>query len=273
METIIIATDFSHAATNAALYAAELANALQKELLILYIDTLPVTYADVPIPTRLEEMTEMGEMEIKKLQERLILHTTGNISITTEIQMGTFFTTLTSVCERVHPYAVVMGSQGTTASERFFFGGHTVHAMKHLKWPLITVPPQAKFSPVTQIGLACDFENILATTPLSGIRKLVKDFHAKLHVLNSGSGSEYNPDTVFESALLEDLLSGLDPEFHYITDKDHDPDKALVDFVKNNHIQLLLVLPKQHHLLESIFHKSHTKQLVLNSDVPVMALH
>lgn len=270
METIIVATDFSDAATNAAVYAAALASALHKNLLLLFIDTLPLTYSDIPIPARLEEMTVNTEQELQNVKEKLARQTSGKVNITEEIQLGTFFTALNSVCERVQPYAVVMGSQGSTASERFFFGGHTVYAMKHLKWPLITVPPQAKYIPVTNIGLACDYENVKETTPLEAIKKLVKDWNATLHVLNSGSDSGYNPDTVFESSVLRDLLADMHPTYHYLTNDN--ADTALVDFVKTNDIQLLLVLPKQHNLVESIFHKSHTRQLVLTSDVPVMAL-
>jgi len=33
------------------------------------------------------------------------------------------------------------------------------------------------------------------------------------------------------------------------------------------------VLPKRHGLLDKLIHKSHTKQLVLHSHVPVMAFH
>jgi len=46
-----------------------------------------------------------------------------------------------------------------------------------------------------------------------------------------------------------------------------------MDFEEKNKIDLLIVLPRRHNLLGSIFHKSHTKQLVLHSHVPVMALH
>jgi hypothetical protein len=100
--------------------------------------------------------------------------------------MGVFYQELKKLCIHLNPYVVVMGSQGSTATERLFFGGHTVYAMKHLDWPLITVPKGATFSAIKKIGLACDFEDVVETTPISDIKKLVNDFGAELHILNTG---------------------------------------------------------------------------------------
>ena len=164
-----------------------------------------------------------------------------------------------------------MGSQGTTAAERLLFGSHTVYAMKHLVWPLITVPPQAKFSAVKKIGLACDFNKVVETTPVDEIKTLVNDFHAELHVLNTGKKEVFNPELVFESGLLQEMLAALKPEYHFITNEN--TDEGIMDFAEKNNIDLLVVLPKRHGLLEKLFLKSHSKQLVLHSHVPVMALH
>ena len=54
MKTIILATDFSSAASNAANYAADMAVALKADLLLLNVPILPVMYGDVP-PLNLPE--------------------------------------------------------------------------------------------------------------------------------------------------------------------------------------------------------------------------
>ena len=67
------------------------------------------------------------------------------------------------------------------------------------------------------------------------------------------------------------MLVSLKPNYHFITDKD--TDEGIIDFAEKNHIDLLIVLPKRHGLLDKLIYKSHTKQLVMHSHVPVMALH
>jgi len=271
MKSILVATDFSPAATNAARYAADMAMAINAKLWLLNIYQIPVVYMEAPVIVNDDEMMKEAEKKMKLLKEELDWHVSGKIEIETEVTTGVFFEELKHFCEKTGPYTVVMGSQGTSKTERLLFGGHTVHAMKHLSWPLITVPPEASFSAVKKIGLACDFDKVVDTTPIDEIKKLVTDFNAELHVLNTGKEKVFDPDIIYESGLLQEMLMDLKPNYHFITHQD--VDAGIMEFSEKNQIDLLVVLPKRHGLLEQLIHKSHTKKLVLHSHVPVMALH
>jgi nucleotide-binding universal stress UspA family protein len=271
MKTILVATDFSDAAVNAAKYATDMALTINADILLLHVYHIPVTYSEIPAVVSPGDQMQDAERNINHLKERLIPKTNGKLNIATEVRTGLFFEELKTVCERINPYAVVMGSQGTTATERLLFGSHTVYAMKHLLWPLLTVPPKVKFSSIKKIGLACDFNKVVDTTPADEIKTLVNDLHAELHILNTGKKEVFNPEIVFESGLLQEMLAALKPEYHFITSEN--TDEAIMDFAETNNIDLLVVLPKRHGLLEKLLLKSHSKQLVLHSHVPVMALH
>jgi nucleotide-binding universal stress UspA family protein len=271
MKTIIAATDFSDAALNAAEYAADMALAIQANLLLLHIYQVPVAYVEIPVAAEAEQARIDAEESLAQLKEQLIKRTMGNINITGRFITGAFFPELKNVCEEIRPYAIVMGSQGTTAAQRVLFGGHTIYAMKHLAWPLITVPPHTGFSQIKKICLACDFSNVINSTPVEEIKRLVNDFHAELHVINSGREDKYEPDTVFESGMLQEILVPLKPQYHLITGEN--TDESIISFVEENNIDLLITLPKRRGLLEKLTHKSISKQFVLHSQVPVMAMH
>ena len=271
MKTILVATDLSQAALDAVNYAADMALSINADLLLLTVAELPVSYSDVPIVLGLEDIMRNTEKEIKKLKEEVKLRTNDKINIETEVGMGGFFNELKQVCERVKPYTVVMGSQGKTAAEHLMFGSHAVHAMKNLEWPLITVPAGSSFSSLKKIGLACDLVDELEATQIDEIKKLVNDFNAELHVINTSKPGVYNPNHVFESITLENMLKPVKPKYHFITDKN--TDEGIMRFAEDYSISLLIVLPKRHSLLDKIIHRSHTKRLVLHSHVPVMALH
>ena len=100
---------------------------------------------------------------------------------------------------------------------------------------------------------------------------VVRDFNAELHVVNTGSDKEFKPEVVFESGLLQEMIGPLKPDYHFITNEN--TDLGIIDFAEKNHIDLLIIFPRRHSLFDKIMHKSHTKQLVLHSYVPVMALH
>lgn len=271
MKTILVATDFSPAALNAANYAADMALAIHADILLLHVYSIPVNYSEVAVPLSLEDLELSAENLINELKDQLLKKTGRKINITTQVKMGSFFHELKAVCESIKPYTVVMGSQGTSAVERLLFGTHAVYAMKHLEWPLLTVPAGVVFSSVKKIGLACDFDKVVDTTPVDEIKMLVNDFGAQLHILNTGKREEFKPELVFESGLLQEMLGALKPEYHFITSGS--TDQGIIDFAEKNHIDLLVVLPKRHGLLDKVIHKSHTKQFVLHSHVPVMALH
>jgi len=271
MKTILVATDFSSAALNATNYAADMALAINADLVLLHIYQIPVNYIEMPVAVNEEYMQQHAEKNINKIKEQLTRKTSGKLNIETEVRMGILFPELKNVCERIKPYTVIIGSQGTTAAERLFFGSHAVYAMTHLMWPLITVPPEANFSSIKKIGLACDFDKVMDTTLINEIKMLVKDFNAELHILNTGKKDVFKPEVVFESSLLLEILKALKPDYHFITNEN--TDESIMDFAEKNHIDLLVVFPKRHGLLDNLIHKSHTKRLVLQSHVPVMALH
>ena len=271
MKTIIVPTDFSPAALNAANYAADMAKAIKADLLLFHAYYVFVTYTEVPPIIDTNTLKTNAEDEMNELRRQLN-HKYGDIlSIQTEVTMGTLVTELELVCDKVKPYAVVMGTQGASATEYGFLGSQSVQVMKHLKWPVIGVPRGVRFDKVKKIGFACDFENVVESIPADEIKCLVNDFNAELHILNINKKAEHDPEMVFESGLMMEMLGPLTHEYHFITGEN--TDEGIINFAEKNNIDLLIVIPKRHKLLEKLIHKSHTKQLVLHSHVPVMALH
>lgn len=270
MKTIIVATDFSASAQNAAYYAVDMASAIEADILLLHVYPIPVSSLDIPLTTSLDELMSDAKKSLSELKEKLIERASTEIRIGTEVIAGNLFPGLKEICEKIKPYTVVMGSQGTTGAERVIFGSNTVYAMKHLAWPLVTVPPGVAFSQIKKICLACDFDDVIESTPVEEIKKLVNDFHAELHVVNSGREESYQPDMVFESGMLQEMLMSLKPEYHFITNEN--ADEGIISFVEENNFDLLITLPKRRGVIEKLMHRSFSKQLILHSQVPVFAI-
>ena len=49
MKTILVATDFSAAALNAANYAADMASTINADILLLHVYHIPVSYSEIPV--------------------------------------------------------------------------------------------------------------------------------------------------------------------------------------------------------------------------------
>jgi len=271
MRTIILATDLSAVARNAALYAADMASAVGAELLLLHVYVPPVNYGDIIVPLVYDVWKKDAELTLVKLKRAVIQHVAQPIHVRWELRMGIYKSELESVCARLNPYAVVIGATGCSAAERILFGSHAIDTMKNLTWPVICVPPGVRFNAIRKVGLACDFEDVRASVPLEEIEHLVTDFQAELHILHIGDKDAFSREAVFGAGFLRDNMKQANPQFHFI--QQEDIDQGILDFAEHNHIDLLVILPKRHRFLDALVQRSHTRYFVLHNHIPLMALH
>jgi len=61
VKTIIVATDFSATALNAANYAADMALAINADMLLLHVYQLPVSYSEIAVPLTEDDIMENAE--------------------------------------------------------------------------------------------------------------------------------------------------------------------------------------------------------------------
>ncbi|NBR36969.1 MAG: universal stress protein [Chitinophagales bacterium] len=273
MRTILVPTDFSAIATNALHYAIEMANTIKANLMLLHVYQVPVSYTDAPIVmVSVDELRHAAEKRMEQLKEMVRKIVRPEQKIYTETRLGNITDELESICEKIKPFAVVMGTKGASAFERVVFGSNTLSAIRHLHVPVICVPPGKTFGKgIKKIGFACDCKEVVATTPTRIIRDLVKNFDAELHVLNVNTDGKREEEKPEQTVLLETLLSDLHPEYHFL--EHTDIEDAINEFAEKNNLDLVISIPKQHKLVEKIFRKSSTRQLVYESHVPVMCIH
>ena len=274
MKTIIVPTDFSPIATNAMHYAIDMAKKVNASLLLLHVYQVPVSFTDTPIVlVSIEDLRKGAEEQVAHLKTEVEHFTYGSLKVYTETRLGNVADELENLCNKINPFAVVMGTKGASGVERILFGSNTLTAIRHLTWPVICVPPGKTFGDgIKKIGFACDFKDVVKTTPTHYIVDFVKEFNAELDVLNVDyHNKHFKPETPEESALLHTMLEEAKPIYHFI--EHADIEDGINEFAEKNNIDLIITIPKKHRLLEGVFKASSTKQLVYQSHVPVMCVH
>jgi len=274
MKTIIVPTDFSPIATNAMNFAADMAMSINASVLLLHVYQVPVSVSEVPVVLMsADDLKKSSDEKLEEVKQSLSHITSGKLKIYTESRLGDIVDELEELCKQIQPFAVVMGTKGATGVERILFGSTALTAIRHLKWPVIVVPPGKEFGKgIKKIGFACDFKQVVETTPVQFIKQMVKEFNAELHVLNVDfENKQFRPETPEQSLLLHTMLEDVNPNYHFINQIDIED--GLNEFAETNNLDLLIAIPKKHKLLESLFNKSSTKQLVVQSHIPVMCVH
>ena len=274
MKRIVVPTDFSASATSAMNYAVEMAKDIGAAIHLYHVYQVPVAVSDVPVViVSVEELKKNAEEQLDYLKKGLA-HITSDkpVTVTTEATMGNTVDELEELCKRMHPFMVVMGSRGSTGMERILFGSTTLTAIKHLTFPVIVVPPGSNYKGIKKVGFACDFRKVIETTPTHYIEELVRLFGASLHVLNVDyENKHFKPETPEESLYLHTLLKDLNPQYHFIEEKDIED--GINKFAEENNLDLVITIPKKHKLLDGLFRKSSTRQLVFESHIPVLCIH
>ncbi len=269
MHHIIATTDFSDVANNAIQYACRLAQDLNASVTLLHSFVIPVTFSDTPMPViPVDESREIAEERMNTYIRQLQADFPG-MEINRKIMYGDIVDCLKEYTEAAPPLLVVMGNSGDDVPG--WMGSNLVNALKNLSIPVMGVPAGMSYAPVKNICLASDLKHVTqgGGFPVKQMQRLTEATQAKLHILHINTGNM--PKDTGEEMYLRERLVSLQPAYHV---QDHtDIEEGIRNFVTENGMDWLIMIPHKYSLLEKLFHKSQTKAVARSSSIPVIALH
>jgi nucleotide-binding universal stress UspA family protein len=276
MKTILVPTDFSSTAKNAAMYAINFAKQLKYERIILYnAYQAPLTPDPDIAMINTVDITELEKSSKTNLENfKMLLKPYCDASVTLDIisEYGAVTYDINEICKSNEVDFIVMGVTGVGKVEETLIGSFAIDVARRSEVPVIIVPPDATFTKIEEVMFACDFSKVVETTPVESIKKLLDASEAKLFVVNiDHNNKRFNSDTPFESLMLDTLLYDYKPEYRFIDDPDfvEGINKAALD----KQVDLIITIPKKMGWFEGLFKKSRTKMLAYHSHVPLMVVH
>lgn len=276
MKNILVPTDFSMTAKNAALYALNLAKQIGAKKIILYnvYQTSVSVVGDPMIPALgvldIESIKETSEESLDSFRKE-IEPFADNIEIDTLSEFNLLAEGIHTVCQREKIDLIVMGITGGGAVKENLFGSNTINVARQTTTPVIIVPPEKTFTPVRNVMFACDFNKVTENTPANSIKKLLDATHAKLYVFNAGHSHRNQTEIAHESEQLDKLFENYDLDYHFSTHPDFTV--CINKFALEKEIDIIILIPKKHDFFDAIFKKSHTKMMAFHSHVPLMVMH
>ncbi|MEC5148070.1 universal stress protein [Chitinophaga sp. 212800010-3] len=276
MKTLLVPTDFSDTAYNAATYAIALGNSLGATRIILYhAYELIVPVPDIPtmIPmVNPDDLREASMDGLNKMKRELGPLADGGTTLVVRADNALLAATIEEVCKNEGVDLIVMGITGGSKLEEVLVGSNTIDVVKHTSFPVLVVPGNARYKPIEKIVFAADLRKVADTTPITPLKKLLRIFNAELHVINIDHESRhFTTDTPFETMMLDTLLEDFQPVYHFIDNPD--VVAGIVEFAEENKADLILTIPKKHGLFESIFKRSRTSKLAYQTHIPLLTLH
>ncbi|HVY76794.1 MAG TPA: universal stress protein, partial [Puia sp.] len=220
-----------------------------------------------------EEMLDDARKDLENLAEDLGVRAKGKLTIETRVEIGTVVNQIKEFSNQENPFAVVFGTHGKTALERFLLGSNSLSAIKHLHVPVLIIPDQYRFVPITRIGLASDLafsQAFSRKVPYWRITEWLSSFNASLDIVHVSKSEHPKYEDLSESISVEHQLYKFHPAVHFLTGSNLQ--EKLAEFAKERQLDLLIIVP-QHHGIEDLFVERHAKKIILNQRIPVLSLH
>jgi nucleotide-binding universal stress UspA family protein len=276
MKTIIVPTDFSATAYNAARYALGLAKQMGTTRIVLFhAYELIVPIPDVPTSLPMIDPNELkvASMEgLERMKQDLLADLPEGVTLDYRADNTLLAAQVDTLSKEEQADLIVMGTTGGSQLEEILIGSNTVDVVKHTTCPVLIVPSGAVFKPINKIVFACDFKKVGTGTPVYPLKRLLNVFQAELHVLNiDKEGKGLSAGTSEASLLLDTLLEGHHPKYHFV---DHgNVVQGIMEFADKENADIILTIPRKHGLFEGIFKRSRTAQLAFHTHIPLLAIH
>jgi nucleotide-binding universal stress UspA family protein len=269
---ILVLTDFSASALNAAKYAAGLTHQLKSSALIIYHsnDCLPiVTTTIAPVSAEMIHSEKESLEKLLSLKEQLSALVDKDTTIEILSDGRPLIPAVNLITEQQHIGLVVMGMAGKSAIEKVLVGSNTIAVAKDTHTSLLVIPQNAEYKKIKNAVFACDLKNVTKTIPVYPINTFISQLQAALCILYVNKVEEEpNPETTDELKELHQIWNEKAVKYYYT---DHENvEEGILDFADENTMDLLITVPKEYGFFERIFHRSLTRNLAYRTHLPLL---
>ncbi|MDB4303174.1 universal stress protein [Desulfosarcina sp.] len=272
MKQIIVAIDFSKCSVHALEYAIKLANRINANILLVWVDNTrsdESVYAS-PLDTTRKEINENFAEIIEEYSPML---EKGEISF--KIRKGKVHTELANQAKYSDAMLVVTGTHGVTGFEEFWIGSNAYRIVTYSPCPVITVRSNYEISDdIGKIILPID-STLETRQKIPFAAKWAKIFNAEIHVLSLYSTSikavknrvdNYSKQVVkfLEQENVTYKLAALDAE--NIT-------KSTINYANEVGGDIIAIMTEQETTTANLFLGAYAQQMVNHSPIPVLSIH
>jgi len=262
MKKIVVATDFSAPAEKAMLYAGQLAKIFGASICLLHVYQIPVGMNDMPVlMVSTEELRKNAEAGLERAKDEL-QKKYSTLTIETEARLGDVIDELQDVCNEIRPLVIVIGNHGASGVQRILFGSTSLSIIRHSLYPVIAVPDNWQSHHLKVAALAID--ESVEKLEMQRVRSFVQDLKIELciiHVKQEKTASLH----------VKNLITELQSNYEIIYD--HEFVHGIESYVKENDVDLLIIHPHKHNLVERLFFRTHTKELLKKISIPIMCIN
>lgn len=165
---------------------------------------------------------------------------------------------------------VVMGTKGATGAKEIFLGTNTVYVLRKAFAPVLIIPENYTFQKIHKILLPSDYLTNYKENELSTAIDMVKMNKAKLIVLHVKEEYDLTANQKENKMALYRRLDGLSTILTEL--KGSLMPDAILSYVQNNKIDLLMMMNRKHSFFERLFERQNVDQIGFHIKIPFLVI-
>jgi nucleotide-binding universal stress UspA family protein len=280
MKTILVATDFSVPAENAAHYAIQLAKQIKANVTLCNAFKVP---ADAPMAAQVawplvneEDMEHESDGSLTQLVEKLSNNTCNPDSfcpeITFESDKGDVIQVIKEVVKRKPIDLVVMGMAGAGQLVQWALGSNSKTMIDEADFPVLFVPSVATFHGIKKIAFATTLSSD-DLVPLQFLCALAKSIDAEIFVYHIASSESKRVEEIegIDQDFQENVVRKLEYKKINYQNIWHSNTHEGLRWIRNNEeVDIIAMVHRQHSLVDKLVNGSYVHKLSRFTNIPLL---
>lgn len=275
MNRILVPTDFSDVASNAFIYALEVANIFRAEIIILHsYDLIPMDSQFFPenFEAVYDSMAlaqyDAFKVEIPNLRKIMESNNLEHIKVTHRLMEGDLNSNIKLSIKDDNIDMIIMGTSGVTEWEAFFAGSNSGAVILGSTIPMICVPLGVHFKTIKDIGFITHYR----ATDKEALYKTV-DFAQKigakvkcLYIKTNNSAVELQTIKQWEEDFRQESVA-------FSVVQSQEVKQVMIEFVENESLDLLTMVSYKKGFFEGMFIPNYSQRKTAEIDIPILIIH
>ena len=160
---------------------------------------------------------------------------------------------------------IIASTKNDTSDKSVFLGKITGSFVKDLKTPVLIIPSNATFKPISKVLMAVKSGKIKLQTTLEPLQKIKDSFNSKLHLLQVITPT-LNEDDIALHSELEQMAS------KKIKTKNATIFQAVLEFLHEEKPDLICVIRRKRGFFKKLWEQDVVKKVDFESKIPLLVL-
>ncbi|WP_171062896.1 universal stress protein [Larkinella sp. C7] len=277
MKTILIPVDYSASARLAADFGLLLAGQWQARVILLHaypVTAIPAPYT-IPVQTTERDETlhqQTGEYLQEFRDDLLRRHPLlASVPVTTKVVPGSAKSVILSESTELKADFVILGTSGANTTLENWLGSVATAVTQQARCPVWVVSGTTSPGHLRSFTYFADLKGDEVDC-IQRIVAVARDLDAStkvIHISTSASENQWDAEPTFEK--LKEVFQG-ESDIHFWQLSDDHPHQKIENYIQQYSPSVVVLAHHNRSFLDTIFHKSLIRQVVLTAKMPLLII-